>query len=140
MIDVLFVCTGNTCRSPMAACLFNARAKERGLPYRAESAGLMASEGSPASDGAYLAMRSRGLSLNQHASRSVTAALIADARLVVCLTEQHAETLRQRFPQANVRAFQPSIPDPFGGSAAVYERAAQAIDAQIDALLNTLDR
>ena len=135
MIDVLFVCTGNTCRSPMAECLFNARAAAQGLPYHAESAGLFANDGAPASDGAYQAMRSRGLSLNRHAARSLSAALVRDARLIVGMSERHAETIRQRYPNANVRALEPAISDPYGGSIAQYERAAEAIAAQLDALL-----
>ena len=67
MKTVLFVCTGNTCRSPMAGCLFNAFCERQGDgKYRAVSAGLQAFPGEPASNGALRAMERRGLNLQEH--------------------------------------------------------------------------
>ena len=55
--DVLFVCSGNTCRSPMAQVLFQDLCARRGLPFTAESAGLYARDGAAASDGAFFTMK-----------------------------------------------------------------------------------
>ena len=82
MTDVLFVCSGNTCRSPIAECLFNDLCQRRGMAYRAESAGLYAREGDPASDGAFYAMKERGLSLSRHVAQPFTAFIARDARLI----------------------------------------------------------
>ncbi len=140
MSDVLFVCSGNTCRSPMAACLFNAYCAARALPYAAESAGLYAADGAPASDGAFTAMKERGLSLSRHAAQPVTSALLRGTRLALCMSEAHAAALRQRFPQATtpIEALSPALPDPYGGSAAVYRQTADALEALLPGLIERL--
>ena len=139
MKTVLFICTGNTCRSPMAECLFNALARTKGV--RAASAGLCAPDGAPASEGALFAMRRRGLSLEGHRARTVTRGLLEGADLVVCMGQSHLSALRARFPGLTtpIRAFDdPPVSDPYGGDAAAYERAACDIARQLPALLAAL--
>ena len=141
MKTVLFLCTGNTCRSPMAECLLNALARERGADVRAASAGLCAPDGAPASEGALFAMRRRGLTLEGHRARTVTRALLEGADLAVCMGESHRAALRARFPGLTtpLLAFDdPPVSDPFGGDAAAYERAAGDIARQLPPLLEAL--
>lgn len=137
---VLFVCTGNTCRSPMAAALLNARA---GLPPRwsAESAGLAAAPGTPASVGAILAMREWNIDLGGHRSRPLTAALVRRADILVALAATHRAAILRAFPKAEQKTLQlgdflPGSPggidDPFGGGPADYRRARDAIDRALD--------
>ncbi|MBR4360205.1 MAG: low molecular weight phosphatase family protein [Clostridia bacterium] len=114
---LLFVCTGNTCRSPMAAAL----CRSRGID--AQSAGLSADSGNPATDQAVRAAHRHGADLSGHLSRPVTRSLIHDADQILVMTPAHAIALQTRFPEAahRVRVLQPAIPDPFGGDDAVYE-------------------
>ena len=140
-MTVLFVCTGNTCRSPMAACLFNGLCEASGLRgFRALSAGTDAMSGMGASDGARRAMEKRGLTLAAHRSRPVTEDLLAGVDLVVGVSERHLQRLRARFPTvgAPMRAFDPPIADPYGGSDETYERTARELEPQIAALLQLL--
>ncbi len=140
MKKVLFLCTGNTCRSPMAACLFDQLCREQGLPFSSRSAGLHAREGAPASDGAYAAMQAQGLSLRGHRATPITQALAQGADLILAMTAEHAALLHQRFPGLTtpVRVFSPSIPDPFGGDLQAYRETAQALQRQLSPLAQEL--
>ena len=138
MPDVLFVCSGNTCRSPMAQCLFNDLCERRGLPYRAESAGLYPREGTPASDGAFYVMKERGMDLSRHVAQPVTAALARSARLVVAMGEPYAAKVHERCPEANVIAFNPPVSDPFGASLAAYRLTANDLAARMEWVLGRL--
>lgn len=141
MKHILFICTGNTCRSPMAECLFNALVSERGLTgIRAFSAGIYAQKDVPASMGARRAMRRRGLSLDAHRSQAVTEALLSEAALVVGMSESHLDALRALFPSLRVPmlAFDdPPIHDPFGLDDRAYEQAASDLERQLPALLSS---
>lgn len=138
MPDVLFVCSGNTCRSPMAATLFNAMCERRGLPYRAESAGLYAQEGNTASDGAFYTMKERGLDLSRHVAEPFSAKLAGDARLVIAMGEPYAQKVRERCPWAHVIAFNPPISDPFGDSLAEYRATAKELESRMEWVLQKL--
>lgn len=139
MKTILFVCTGNTCRSPMAACLMNALAQSRGREVQALSAGLAPWPGAPASEGAKRSMERRGLSLDGHKAQPVTPQLLHQADLVVGMSQSHLLHLRALDSSAALRAFDdPPITDPYGGDDAVYEQAARDIQRQLPALLDAL--
>ncbi len=140
MKTILFVCTGNTCRSPMAACMLNDMlAREGRDDIRAISAGIAAVEGQPASPGAQHAMAKRGLSLAEHRSTAVTKEMLDSTYCVFAITHEHARVLSRRFDKKrNIFTFDPPIPDPYGGSDAEYEACADAMEPTLRMLASVL--
>ena len=135
MKKVLFVCTGNTCRSPMAECMFRAAAQGR---YEALSAGVYALSGAPARDGAKRAMQRRGLSLEGHLSRAVTSVLLDGVDLIVGMSGTHIMQLKMMYPACRtpmIALDDPPVSDPYGGDDAAYERAACDIARQLPRLM-----
>ncbi|MGD9001829.1 MAG: low molecular weight protein arginine phosphatase [Anaerolineae bacterium] len=143
MTTILLVCTGNLCRSPMAAGLLRARLnqdKER-RDWRVVSAGTWASEGRPASAYSIAEMLERGIDIQAHRARSIDEALIRQADLILVMTRTHAEALSIAFPDQTERMYLLSdmvretydISDPYGGTRLEYAYTAQELERLIDA-------
>lgn len=140
-MKILFVCTGNTCRSPMAAAIARRVAQERGMVDAViESAGTSAWDGQPASDGALLVGLERQLDLNEHRSRTITAALIEDTDLILTMGPHHRDQVEgmggggKTFllsTYASHGAEDKPISDPFGGDLETYRTTADELEAAI---------
>ncbi len=122
----LFVCSGNTCRSPMAAALFN---YYYGSSSRAAiSAGLYA-DASPMSQNAAIALELSGITPPDHISKTVDADMLKEAVQVIGITAAHADSLIWAYPQfaSKITKMPTDIADPYGGDLAAYQACLEKI-------------
>ncbi len=138
---VLFVCSGNTCRSPMAESIARdllEKAPPSAVIVRVASAGTQASDGAPATSDADRALAKMGVPppRKPHRSRSLTAEMISGAEVVYAMTRAHREAILELVPEAaaKVELLDPhgqDIPDPIGAGFTAYTRAAEEIRSDI---------
>lgn len=151
MKKILFVCTGNTCRSPMAAAIFNSIAAQKGLDWYAESAGAAAVGERPASENAVKAMAEIGLDLSAHRTRFLAAVDLNEYSMFVALNDEHYEILRSLgIPENMLRLLRRApnvhdaydlrqgIVDPYGGDLNAYRKCRDEIVGAVKTLITTL--
>lgn len=135
-MTVVFVCTGNTCRSPMAEGLMRAELKRRGVSAACVSAGLSAA-GEPAADNAVTVMEEVGCDITRHRSRSLTRDMTDAADHVVVMTALHRDLLLSAGVDAEKIVLPAGgVPDPFGGSLDVYRFTRDKLQDIVIALCN----
>lgn len=138
MKNILVVCTGNVCRSPMAEALIRNEVVDRGLSekVRVSSAGTYAMVGHPASAGSVNAMAQRGLDISKHRARQLTADLVEQADIIIVMEEKHRRTIFVTWPRAIMKTLLLSelsgdhaeIEDPYGGEQWEYDKTAVIIE------------
>lgn len=148
MTRLLYVCTGNTCRSPLAEVITERLVRDRGLSgISASSAGTSAWPGSPASDGALLVAMEHGMDLGGHKARQLAPELVGQADLILTMGPHHlerAEALGGNGRSHLLTAFAAGratgrpVADPFGGDLAVYRATFDELVAEIARVLDRL--
>jgi len=140
MSTIVFVCTGNTCRSPMAAALTEAIFKQQGIHATVLSAGVAAGSPSPASKNAIRAMRDDKIDIKRHRSTQVTIDFLQGADLILALTSSHLDAVMYMHPKANAftlgefSGLGGDVSDPFGGDIAIYRECAAQIKKMIESV------
>lgn len=147
-MEVCVVCTGNTCRSPMAEALLGAALKARGARgVRVISAGTSAAAGMRAAEDALDAMLELGLDIQNHRSRPV---LETGSALYLCMTRSHLAAVKSAMPHVRAALFldyageMGDVPDPYGMGLSAYRmlaaRLSRAADAAADKIIEELSK
>ena len=151
MKTILFICTGNVCRSPMAEALFRRAVKGRG-EFRVLSAGIGAMDGQPPTHHSVNAMRDLGVDISAQRSRMLTAELVRSADLILGMTHSHVDTVTLLYPPAAEKTFllrefdetlepyEKDISDPIGSPYEIYVECRDQIEQGIAALLKFMEQ
>ncbi len=140
---LLFVCTGNTCRSPMAEAL---AAEILGSEVKASSAGLGAWDAEEASPQAIKAMRERGFDLSRHRARRLSRSMVLEADFIIPMTKSQEQMLKEEYPEfaekirrlAAWAVSEADVCDPWGGSVAEYRACALQIAEYLEGAKDAL--
>lgn len=150
--NVLFVCTGNSCRSPMAEGLLKTKIPDE-LKDRVvvRSAGTLGLVGNPATEEAIQAAAEKGADISQHRSRAVNEDLAKSSDIIFTMAVEHKTFFEKRLPEVRENVFllksfernsgekiDPNIEDPIGAGLAVYRKCCEEIDAELERILPRL--
>ena len=149
--NILFVCTANVCRSPMAEAIFNALSEERELAWRAASAGVAALVDEDITPNARVALEEVGIYAGGHRARQISEAMLKEADLVLVMSPRHVTALRRSFTTLSERVYTlpeyatgtPSdegIPDPYGHTMTTFRASVRQLLNYVENVVERLER
>jgi protein-tyrosine-phosphatase len=150
MNKILFVCSGNTCRSPIAEKLFNHKLLKSKLnkKFKGISAGLFAIQGVPASKNSIKVLKESGVKDLNHCSKTLTYDLLKNSYMIIALTQNIKNTISISYPEFNNKLYtlkyfktkkDQDIKDPFAGNIKIYRECKKEIESCIDNLIEYLN-
>jgi len=146
-MNLLFVCSGNTCRSAMAEALAKKVARRRGIDdVNVSSAGTNAWDNATATDEALLVGMERDIDLTAHRARKLTSAIVSEADLIFVMTPGHLEQVVQLGGRGKVHVIDEytsgvqsgGITDPYGGDLDAYRQTADALEQELEKLFDRI--
>lgn len=140
-MNITFVCSGNTCRSPMAEGIFKKIVKERSINnIQCKSCGISAYNGDCVTPNAVEAVKKYGVNIENHRSSVLTQYLAAETDIFVCMTQAHAQVLKNYLYDTGkkITVLGDGIPDPYGGDEEVYSACAEQIYNELFILADAL--
>lgn len=144
MKRIIFVCTGNTCRSPMAELILKNKFKEKGVKgIRVSSAGLSATENHKISKNSLHALKKYGIKGYAFRSKQLTKEMIMKADLILTMTKSQKESILSYFPKSKTLCIcdvtgKGDISDPYGQDLAVYQQTASEIEDACNIILEKI--
>lgn len=146
-MKILFVCTGNTCRSPMAEALLRKKAKEEGLELEVDSAGIFAIDGGPISDKSIEVLRRDGIYIEDYKSQMASEELLKKQDLVLTMSRGHKTSLLSSYDFLDKKVYtmkeyayniEEDVLDPFGGSLDIYLSTKEELEEIINDIVKKL--
>ena len=136
---IAFVCTGNTCRSPMAEGIFNKLAKERGVDVTAVSCGMAAVKGMPPAKNAVKVCAEIGVDISSHRTAFIYDYEISEFEKIYCMSREHYLILTQSigYPPEKIEVL--DVADPYGGSEEIYRMCRDIIVTCVEEILREFE-